>query len=391
MTTLPGSISRLRNLISPTAFWAFLLSRLWVALWVYSGHAGRQPGSLGFAGAWEGVDNYWVNPWTTFDSYWFLRIAAEGYNSMASAFFPAYPSLLSLAGPNPIAMAIWGVVISNLALLAALEVLKRLTEIEHDPAVARLAVWAVAFFPASAYFSAVYTESLFLLLLTSTFLSVRRGRWGWAGLLALAAALTRNSGLLIFLAMAIEYGAAIRRKEPQLATPGSRRIALFSVSMPLIAFAAVQGYFLWRFGREAVGMANQEYYNREVSWPWMPILLDLREMVTSTLFNASDYIQVLTVLATFALVAMCRMRIRLSYATLTLGIITMNLICNWPAPPHTNSSVRFMMTTFPFSQMLALKTRELADSRISMVLLIIIELGLCAICSWIFGAKGFIG
>ena len=58
--------------------WPLVLSRLWVALFAYVGHAQR-PFLAPISGGWEGVANWWLNPWTTYDSSMFLRLAAAGY------------------------------------------------------------------------------------------------------------------------------------------------------------------------------------------------------------------------------------------------------------------------------------------------------------------------
>ena len=54
-----------------------------------------------------------------------------------------------------------------------------------------------AFFPTSLFFSAVYTEALFLALELGAFVAARRGRWAWAGVLGGLGAATRNTGWLL--------------------------------------------------------------------------------------------------------------------------------------------------------------------------------------------------
>ena len=71
-----------------------------------------------------------------------------------------------------------------------------------------MAVTLVAFAPFSFYFSAVYTESLFLALTLGAVYCARTDRWAFAGILAMFAASARNSGvlLLILLALMFLYG-----------------------------------------------------------------------------------------------------------------------------------------------------------------------------------------
>ena len=53
------------------------------------------------------------------------------------------------------------------------------------------------------FFSAVYTESLFLLLTLGALALGRSGHWGLAALAAGLASLTRNTGILIFIPLAV--------------------------------------------------------------------------------------------------------------------------------------------------------------------------------------------
>ena len=183
---------------------AFFCSRFFCSFFVYLGHYYRKTPAF-MPGMWEGVDNGWLNPWTTYDSVYYLTIAKVGYQNFTSPFFPLYPLLLRLGGDSQIGMAIVGIVISNLAFAAALYFLYRLTEMDNGHKAATAAVWLLAFFPTTAFFSAVYTESTFLLLLLLCFYSARQHQWMIGGLSGALASLCRNPGVLISDALALEY------------------------------------------------------------------------------------------------------------------------------------------------------------------------------------------
>jgi hypothetical protein len=55
------------------------------------------------------------------------------------------------------------------------------------------------------FFSAVYTESLFLALEVGALLAARQRRWAWAGLLAALGSATRNSGFIVLLPLVLLY------------------------------------------------------------------------------------------------------------------------------------------------------------------------------------------
>src|SRR3954467_2623401 len=105
--------------------------------------------------------------------------------------------------------------LSLVAFAAALVRFDRLTVLETgDALVARRAVWLLALFPASLFFSAVYTEALFLLLSVGSFYAARQGRWAWAGVLGGAAAMTRNVGVMLLVPLALLYLNGPREDRP---------------------------------------------------------------------------------------------------------------------------------------------------------------------------------
>jgi hypothetical protein len=154
-------------------------------------------------------------PAARWDSVWYLVIAHYGYHpelgsftSSRAAFFPLYPlglRLISDLGTPPI---LAGVLLSMAALAAALYGIHRLTVLElgvDGGEVARLAVLLTAFAPMAFYFSAVYSESLYLALSVGVFWCARQGRWGLAVLLAALAGATRSAGIVLLVPILILY------------------------------------------------------------------------------------------------------------------------------------------------------------------------------------------
>jgi hypothetical protein len=190
------------------ALYAFALSRVFVwasaviAVYVlpsqgYQERAHDLPeltGSLGRAlgglARWDGV--------------WYLSIARSGYDGVSSlaAFFPLYPlSVRAAAGGAqsgaPLLLAAYAV--SALSFVVALVLLHRLVSLELGERYARPVLLLVAFWPASFFFSAPYSESLFLALSVGTFYAARTQRWPLAACLCAAATATRPTGLLLLL------------------------------------------------------------------------------------------------------------------------------------------------------------------------------------------------
>ena len=55
------------------------------------------------------------------------------------------------------------------------------------------------------FFSAVYSESLYLALSVGLFVCARRGRWMWVGVLGALAGATRSTGLVLALPALMIY------------------------------------------------------------------------------------------------------------------------------------------------------------------------------------------
>ena len=145
-------------------------------------------------------------PAVRWDAIHYLAIASHGYTVGANTpFFPLYPLLIRalgyVLGSDPLA----GVVISTVSFGVALTLLHRLTELEFGRAAADATVLLVAFAPLSLFFSAVYTESLFLALSVGAVYAARRERWALAASLGALATITRVTGALLVIPLAVMY------------------------------------------------------------------------------------------------------------------------------------------------------------------------------------------
>ena len=157
-------------------------------------------------------DNYNFNPfvfgWANFDGEHYLSIAQKGYGHYNHSFFPVYPLILGLIKfltDNISILVWWGIIISNISFLAALFFLKKLTDLDFPKKVSYLILLSLIIFPTSFYFGAVYTESLFLFLVVSSFYAARTNRWYLAGVLGAFASTTRIVGVILLPALILEY------------------------------------------------------------------------------------------------------------------------------------------------------------------------------------------
>lgn len=229
---------------------AFVLSRavVWgagaAAIAVFGLHANAERFDPG--GVARGPGAYW-------DSVWFLEIARGGYDRPEdAAFFPLYPLLLRATGSS----VAGGVLVSLACFAAALWLLHALVALDFGARVARLTVLLVAVFPAAAFFGAVYSEALFLLLSVAALYAARTDRWALAGVAGALAAGTRSAGLVLLVPLALLWWSGERRARDGL--------WLALVPLGLVVFCA---YLALDGGDGLAPLRAQESWGRELTWP----------------------------------------------------------------------------------------------------------------------------
>jgi hypothetical protein len=148
-----------------------------------------------------------VSPLARWDSVWYLTIARSGYAHIRErmAFFPLYPGLMHVLGWIVRSQLVAGVLISLVSFTVALYLIQKLVALDFDEEVATTTVLLIAFCPVSFFFSAVYTESLFLALSVGSIYAARRERWALCGALGFLAAISRNGGIVLIVPTAVIY------------------------------------------------------------------------------------------------------------------------------------------------------------------------------------------
>ncbi|MFL5970138.1 MAG: mannosyltransferase family protein [Gaiellaceae bacterium] len=173
--------------------------------------------------------------WARWDSVFFVRIAQHGYDKASAAFYPLYPGLVAALGRVFFGhYVLAGIVISLATGLAAFALLYRLAAERLGDDGAWRTVLYVAVFPMSLFLQAVYSESLYLLLVVAAFLTAERGRFAWAGVLSGLAILTRATGIALLPALAIFAWRARDRV---------RSLAGLALALPI---AAIYPLLLWQ-------------------------------------------------------------------------------------------------------------------------------------------------
>jgi hypothetical protein len=159
-------------------------------------------------------NNLFLDGFARWDSGWYGGMVDQGYIAPTAiaagvqrntALFPFYPIVVRamklLVGDTWLA----GLLVSNIAFLAATVMLHKLVAKRLGDECARRAVVLACVAPFSVFFMAVYSESLFFALAIGAFLAAERRHWLWAGILAALAGATRVNGFLIVPALALLY------------------------------------------------------------------------------------------------------------------------------------------------------------------------------------------
>jgi Mannosyltransferase (PIG-V) len=276
------------------------------------------------------------------DAARFLAIATHGYarDDGSTAFFPGYPLAIRvvawLPGIGPLGAAL---LVSNLSFLAALILFHALTRLEFagSSSMARRSVLFLAIFPTAFFFLAPYTESPFLLLSLAAFWFARRNRWGWAAVAAALAAATRNVGILLAPALAVEaiqqWRTSGRALLPRLGAAAATALG------PLLFFS----YLGSRFGAFWASVDAQRQWDRSLTAPWTTLVDAVRSATQYFSYWMVDLLVVGVVLV--AVVAGVRM-LRPSY--LTYAGLSLLVELSVPYPPRPLLSMpRFVVVLFP--------------------------------------------
>ena len=233
-----------------------------------------------------GVGHVAGAPVMRWDSVYYVQIAQDGYTQLKQAgFFPLYPLLISILDDVVGSAIVAGFLISLVSFAIGLVLFDRLALLETGrAAVARRSVWLLALFPASLFFSAVYTEALFLALSVGSFLAARRGRWWLAGLLGGFAAATRNVGVMLLVPLLILYFLGPREDRPPERAGRIRyraRPDLLWLGLVPVGCAAVALYMNHRFGDPLTAWTSQEsYFGRHFEGPFSGLWLGFWKALT---------------------------------------------------------------------------------------------------------------
>jgi hypothetical protein len=249
-------------------------------------------------------------------------------------------------------------VVSNAAFAGSLIVLYFLVSSELSESGARKAVLYLALFPAAFFLVAPYSESLFLLTSLASFWGARRRKWWAAGVCGALASATRNVGIVLVPALAVEALHQWRRPAgereplwPKLAWSASAAIGAGAYAL----------YWRARSGDFLAPVHEQTNWLRQAFAPWHALQLATKDAFT---FFRGGYpggyffLDWIITIPCILLLLYAASRLRPSYSVYAIGSILVPLSFIWPGRPLM-SVPRFLAVVFPVHWALA----DLAERR----------------------------
>jgi hypothetical protein len=210
--------------------------------------------------------------WNVLDARWYTGIATHGYTwsvdgKPALAFFPLYPALIHLSMHLSLPAVAAGLIIANIAALAALFYVRALVAEQWGPAVARRAVWLYALFPTAFFTFAPYSESLFILAAAAVLYHSGRGQTAVAGLWLAVALTTRSTAVILLAPLLMSVLWKCRREMVYAYAPAAGAI---------LAYA---GYLLWYHLPVEQVITSERHWHRSLTYPWHGFTASLQYLV----------------------------------------------------------------------------------------------------------------
>lgn len=292
------------------------------------------------------------------DALHYVALARSGYpaappgsstNALA-AFFPLHPLLVRFVamlvpagGSDRYRYA--AVIVSGVALLAAvlgIMLIAREWSPHGDP---RDAALAFAWFPASVFLLAGYSESLFAALLAWALYAFAKQRYVAVAILAGLCAATRSQGALLVILI---LWPMVKRK-----LPVAKGLMLCAVSEAGVFF---YGLFCWaRYGSPLAFIDAEKFWHRSITYPLHPVFWFVKSVIDGragpgsevAVFALNSIAAVLAVAGSVALIVLARRGVvPVPVAVLAVALVLLD-ISSGPSGRSPEAIARFIMTVVP--------------------------------------------
>lgn len=313
------------------------------------------------------INQFLISPWANFDGVHYLTVAASGYSTEAN-FFPLFPLLIRIFAPL-FGYFLSGLMISNISFLLVLMLLYKLILVEYSEKISRQTIIFLLIFPTSFYFASVYSESLFLFLIVSSFYLAKQKKWFLSSIFASLSSATRLTGLIMFPTLIYEH---LKREKSRFSLAF---LPLFVIPLGIVSYA-IFCYYKWGdflyFIKAHGNFANGRSVDQIILFP--QTLFRYLKILTTISISYEWWVSLLeltTFLVVTLLIIVCYKK-KMNSSYLVFALLTFLI----PASSGTlNGLPRYALTLFPIFIALALIQKrivKLAYLIISPILLFIL-------------------
>jgi len=288
--------------------------------------------------------------WHIYDACHYVNIVRWSYGTadetrVLIVFFPLYPLLIKIFSFVFSDLMVSALIISNIAYTFAAVYLYKIVRLDYSKETSIRAVMYFSVFPTAYFLHAAYTESLFIALVIACFYYARKRHWLFAGILGAFVSATRLSGIVIILALLLEY---LHQKNWRLKDIKPEILMIGLVPVGFGSYLALNYYI---FGHPFQFLSLQkEVWHKNLDYPLTGFLNAIgslgwkqpSEMVTSALS------EIIVTVFVFGLILWMIYKFRplyVAYSWLTWLIVTSNSY--WLSLP------RYMLPIFPMFIILA--------------------------------------
>lgn len=209
------------------------------------------------------MPNYFPHVWSRWDSGYYVSISQNGYRLGGAelAFLPLFPISMRIVSSLSSLDFVWsGYLIAVASSVLAIWLFWIQAFRDCGMKIATNAAISMTLFPTSFFFTAVYTEGLFLLLSVLVYWFSMRNQYYTAAIFVALASVTRVGGILLCLIPLIECSLIRKHIEP------IRSSIILMLSSTGLAFYAV---YLWMtVGSPIAFLIAQKNWDRELVFPW---------------------------------------------------------------------------------------------------------------------------
>ncbi|GCE18346.1 membrane protein [Dictyobacter kobayashii] len=311
--------------------------------------------------------------WWRWDNVFYVMIAAHGYSRVSlTVFFPIWPLVIWVPGrllafivPGEIPYYLAGILLSNLFFLGSLQLLYVLTKQMFDAAIAKTAIWLLAFFPYTIFFSAGYTESLFLFFCLAACYLLQRGLkrdWWLASLCGGIAAATRETGAVIAIVFVVAFMQRYWPFSQRFRTNPWRFLnALCSLILLPLGVLLYMYYLYQTRGNPLLFLHAAIAWDRSPAIPFSALFLAFKDLLFFAVPLDSLYNNLLdlafTLLPLYLLIKYWRC-LPLAYSLFSLALLLYSLSTVVSTPNPLMSIPRYLMVIFPCIMLFALEWKH---------------------------------